>query len=333
MSLPPIVAVVGATASGKSELALDLAEALGGEIVNTDAMAVYRGMDVGTAKQPAAERRGIPHHLLDLLDVTEHVDRRRVPGPRASGDRRPARPRPGAGAGRRVGALHAGGAGPVRVPRHRRGRPRPARGRARRGRRRRPCTAGWPRSTPWPPRSILVDNGRRIVRALEVVEITGRPVLRDAAAPRVRRPAQRPGRRRHRPADARRADRAAGGARCSRRGSSRRSSGCSPQAFARAGRPASAIGYREVTAYLDGDAHPRRGARAHGRGDASVRAPPGLLVPQGPARRRGCGTTTRNVSRRRWRPWDHSCVGEYPFLKGHGTENDFVLLPDHAGPS
>ena len=52
MSLPPIVAVVGATASGKSELALDLAEALGGEIVNTDAMAVYRGMDIGTAKQP-----------------------------------------------------------------------------------------------------------------------------------------------------------------------------------------------------------------------------------------------------------------------------------------
>jgi tRNA dimethylallyltransferase len=66
-----IVAVVGATASGKSDLALDLAEALDGEIVNTDAMAVYRGMDVGTAKTPVAERRGIPHHLLDLLDVTE----------------------------------------------------------------------------------------------------------------------------------------------------------------------------------------------------------------------------------------------------------------------
>src|SRR5689334_14537181 len=72
MSEPaPIVAVVGATASGKSELALDLAQALGGEVVNTDAMAVYRGMDVGTAKTPVAERRGIPHHLLDLLEVTE----------------------------------------------------------------------------------------------------------------------------------------------------------------------------------------------------------------------------------------------------------------------
>jgi tRNA dimethylallyltransferase len=50
----PIVAVVGATASGKSGLALDLADELAGEIVNTDAMAVYRGMDVGTAKQPVA---------------------------------------------------------------------------------------------------------------------------------------------------------------------------------------------------------------------------------------------------------------------------------------
>ena len=71
MSSLPIVAVVGATASGKSELALDLAEQLGGEIVNTDAMQVYRGMDIGTAKLPVGERRGIPHHLLDLLDITE----------------------------------------------------------------------------------------------------------------------------------------------------------------------------------------------------------------------------------------------------------------------
>ena len=70
-ALPPVVAVVGATAAGKTELSLDLAEALGGEIVNTDAMQVYRGMDVGTAKLPVAERRGIPHHLLDLLEVTE----------------------------------------------------------------------------------------------------------------------------------------------------------------------------------------------------------------------------------------------------------------------
>lgn len=70
-AVPPVVAVVGATAAGKSGLSLDLAERLDGEIVNTDAMAVYRGMDIGTAKLPEYERRGIPHHLLDLLDVTE----------------------------------------------------------------------------------------------------------------------------------------------------------------------------------------------------------------------------------------------------------------------
>src|SRR5215217_9069233 len=68
MSSLPIVAVVGATASGKSELALDLAERLGGQIVNTDAMQVYRGMDIGTAKLPIAERRGIPHHLIDIVN-------------------------------------------------------------------------------------------------------------------------------------------------------------------------------------------------------------------------------------------------------------------------
>ncbi|GGR64104.1 tRNA dimethylallyltransferase [Nocardioides luteus] len=65
------MAVVGATAAGKSSLSLDLAEALDGEIINTDAMQVYRGMDIGTAKLPVEERRGIPHHLLDLLDIAE----------------------------------------------------------------------------------------------------------------------------------------------------------------------------------------------------------------------------------------------------------------------
>ncbi|MFC9963497.1 tRNA (adenosine(37)-N6)-dimethylallyltransferase MiaA [Nocardia ignorata] len=65
------IAVVGPTATGKSDLALDLAERLDGEIVNIDAMQLYRGMDVGTAKLPPAQRRGIPHHLLDVLDVTE----------------------------------------------------------------------------------------------------------------------------------------------------------------------------------------------------------------------------------------------------------------------
>jgi len=68
---PPVVAIVGPTAAGKSDLSLSLAEELGGEVVNTDSMQVYRGMDIGTAKLGVEERRGIPHHLLDLLDVTE----------------------------------------------------------------------------------------------------------------------------------------------------------------------------------------------------------------------------------------------------------------------
>ncbi|MFW6867158.1 tRNA (adenosine(37)-N6)-dimethylallyltransferase MiaA [Nocardioides sp. CPCC 206347] len=67
----PIVALVGPTASGKTALSLDLASALHGEIVNTDAMQVYRGMDIGTAKLPLADRRGIPHHLLDTLDIRD----------------------------------------------------------------------------------------------------------------------------------------------------------------------------------------------------------------------------------------------------------------------
>src|SRR3712207_6802928 len=67
----PIVAVVGPTAVGKSDLALDLAERLGGEVVNTDAMQLYRGMDIGTANLPVAERRGVPHHLLDPPPLRE----------------------------------------------------------------------------------------------------------------------------------------------------------------------------------------------------------------------------------------------------------------------
>ncbi len=69
----PIIAVVGATATGKSDLGLELAERLDGEIVNADAMQLYRGMDIGTAKLPLAKRRGIPHHQLDVLDVTEEA--------------------------------------------------------------------------------------------------------------------------------------------------------------------------------------------------------------------------------------------------------------------
>ncbi|MDJ1115034.1 tRNA (adenosine(37)-N6)-dimethylallyltransferase MiaA [Microbacterium dauci] len=76
MTAPRLWALVGATGTGKTALSLDLAEALAAsgraaEIVNADAMQLYRGMDIGTAKLPVAERRGIPHHLFDVLDVTE----------------------------------------------------------------------------------------------------------------------------------------------------------------------------------------------------------------------------------------------------------------------
>lgn len=69
MPTVPVVAVTGPTAAGKSDLAVELALALGGEVVNGDSMQVYRGMDIGTAKLPLSERRGVPHHLLDILDV------------------------------------------------------------------------------------------------------------------------------------------------------------------------------------------------------------------------------------------------------------------------
>ena len=65
-----LIAVVGATATGKSGLAIELARALGGEVVNADSMQLYRGMDIGTAKEPPAAWRGVPHHLLDVWPVT-----------------------------------------------------------------------------------------------------------------------------------------------------------------------------------------------------------------------------------------------------------------------
>ncbi|HKU09774.1 MAG TPA: tRNA (adenosine(37)-N6)-dimethylallyltransferase MiaA [Sinomonas sp.] len=69
----PVIAIVGPTGTGKSDLAVELALRLGGEVVNTDAMQFYRGMDIGTAKLSVAERKGVPHHLLDILDVREEA--------------------------------------------------------------------------------------------------------------------------------------------------------------------------------------------------------------------------------------------------------------------
>jgi tRNA dimethylallyltransferase len=69
--LRPVVAVVGPTAAGKSDLSLVLARDLGGEVVNADSMQLYRGMDIGTAKLTEHERAGVPHHLLDIWPVTQ----------------------------------------------------------------------------------------------------------------------------------------------------------------------------------------------------------------------------------------------------------------------
>jgi tRNA dimethylallyltransferase len=69
----PLIVIVGPTGSGKSSLAINLAERLSGEIVNCDSVQVYRGLDIGSAKVPAGERRGIPHHLLDIAYPQENV--------------------------------------------------------------------------------------------------------------------------------------------------------------------------------------------------------------------------------------------------------------------
>ncbi len=173
-TVTPVVAIVGPTAAGKTGLSLDLAERLGGEIVNTDAMQVYRGMDVGTAKLPPAERRGIPHHLLDTHDV-------RDPATVAEFQR---------WARAEVAAIRARGATPVLVggsalytraildrfdfP----GTDAVVRERLEAELDRVGSAALHGRLRDLDPVAadrIEVANGRRVVRALEVIEITGRP--------------------------------------------------------------------------------------------------------------------------------------------------------------
>ncbi|MFF3438927.1 tRNA (adenosine(37)-N6)-dimethylallyltransferase MiaA [Streptosporangium sp. NPDC002721] len=170
----PVIAVVGPTAAGKSDLAVDLALELGGEVINTDSMQLYQGMDIGTAKLSVAERRGVPHHLLDIWDVTraasvaeyQSLARPIIDGLRAE----ETVPILVGGSGLYVRAalddlefpgtdpevrarleseLDLRGPGPLYE----------------RLRERDPKAAG----------TILPTNGRRIVRALEVIEISGRP--------------------------------------------------------------------------------------------------------------------------------------------------------------
>jgi tRNA dimethylallyltransferase len=170
----PLVAIVGPTASGKSDLALTLAERLGGEIVNADAMQLYRGMDIGTAKLPVEARRGILHHQLDVLDVTEEAS--------VAAYQREARLDIAGIRSRRHQPILVGGSGlyvraaldHLEIP------PTDPAVRARlqaelavQG-----IAALYGRlqqADPVAARAIQAKNERRVVRALEVIELTGRP--------------------------------------------------------------------------------------------------------------------------------------------------------------
>ncbi|MCB7137751.1 tRNA (adenosine(37)-N6)-dimethylallyltransferase MiaA [Cellulosimicrobium marinum] len=174
-----VVAVVGPTATGKSDLALDLAERLGtptapAEIVNADAYQLYRGMDVGTAKVPVGERRGVVHHLLDVLDPAQDASVARY--------QEEARAVLDAVAARGARAVVVGGSGlyvralldDMRFP----GTDPQVRA-ALEGRAEREGTRALhdelARLDPAAATSIDPANTRRVVRALEVVELTGEP--------------------------------------------------------------------------------------------------------------------------------------------------------------
>lgn len=170
----PVVAVVGATATGKSDLGVALAERLGGEVINADASQFYRGMDIGTAKLTPSERRGIAHHQLDVLDITQEASvaayqsaaRADLDAIRARGNV----PVVVGGSGLYVRAV----LDLLEIP------PTDARVRARWDAELervgvaelyRQLTATDPEAAA----RIEPRNGRRIVRALEVIELTGRP--------------------------------------------------------------------------------------------------------------------------------------------------------------
>ncbi len=173
-SEPPVVAVVGPTAAGKSRLALELALMLGGEIVNGDSMQIYRGMDIGTAKLPPEQRRGLRHHLLDVLHVGEPATVAEFQGwaREAISDCR----------ARGVAPVVVGGSalylravldefefpGTDTAVRRRLEDELAAVGPAE-------LHARLEVVDPAAAEAILPTNGRRLVRALEVIEITGRP--------------------------------------------------------------------------------------------------------------------------------------------------------------
>jgi tRNA dimethylallyltransferase len=184
------LAILGPTGTGKSQLALDVAERLGddgagAEIVNADAMQLYRGMDIGTAKLPAAQRRGIPHHQLDVLNVTETATVARYQQAAAADIEaiaaRGAVPVVVGGSMLYVQSLLDDWTFPATDPQVR----------ARWERRLAEFGVGelhaeLGRRDPVAAAAILPTDGRRTVRALEVVELTGQPFA--ASAPRIGTP-------------------------------------------------------------------------------------------------------------------------------------------------
>lgn len=188
MTVQRLVAVVGPTAAGKSELAVALGAACAGEVVNADAMALYRGMDIGTAKVPLAQRRGVPHHLIDVLDVVEPVAVAQFQGwaRAAVADvwSRGHLPVLAGGSGLYVQAvvdvLDFPGTDPqvrARLEADLAALGAPA------------LHARLAGLDPQAAAAILATNGRRIVRALEVVELTGRPFAARLPEPRLWTPA------------------------------------------------------------------------------------------------------------------------------------------------
>ncbi|MGH8860149.1 MAG: tRNA (adenosine(37)-N6)-dimethylallyltransferase MiaA, partial [Jatrophihabitantaceae bacterium] len=169
-----VLAVVGPTATGKSDLAVALAQRLGGEIVNADSMQLYAGMDVGTAKLPEAERGGVAHHLLDVWPLTKSaavaeyqaMARATIAGIAARG-RVPILVG-GSGLYLRaaVDELDFPGTDPAVRARLEQELDRTGPG---------PLYARLAGLDPVAARGILPSNGRRIVRALEVIEVSGRP--------------------------------------------------------------------------------------------------------------------------------------------------------------
>ena len=171
-----LVAVVGATATGKSQLGLALADALNGEVVSCDSTAVYRGLDIGTDKLPPADRRGVPHHLVDVVDPREVYSAARYAADAAEAIRgitaRGRVPLLVGGTGFYYRALVRGlFPGPARDE--------PLRARLNRVADRRGVAAlfRWlARVDPASARRIQPRDRKRLVRALEVYLLTGRPL-------------------------------------------------------------------------------------------------------------------------------------------------------------